>query len=112
MSDPVVHFDVCGPELGPLAEFYAKLFGWNVSADEGYAQVDTGTLRGGLAESESTSVTLGIQVDDLDAALTYATQLGGTIEMPATDNGWVTKAMVRDPAGNVVSLIQADKPQS
>ncbi|MEL6108984.1 MAG: VOC family protein [Planctomycetota bacterium] len=112
MADPVVHFDVCGPELGPLAEFYAKLFAWKVSSGEGYAQVDTGSLRGGLAESETTSVTLGIQVDDLDAALARASQLGGTVEMPATDNGWVTKAMVRDPAGNVVSLIQSDKPQS
>jgi len=27
--------------------------------------------------------------------------------MPATDNGWVTKAQVSDPAGNLVTLIQA-----
>jgi hypothetical protein len=27
--------------------------------------------------------------------------------MPPTDNGWVTKAQVTDPAGNIVTLIQA-----
>ena len=101
------------PKLAPLTEFYSGLFGWNVSGgDGGYAQVETGGLRGGIAESESTGVNLGIQVDDLAAALQQAEQLGGTIEMPATDNGWVIKAQVRDPAGNLVSLIQADKPQS
>jgi hypothetical protein len=28
--------------------------------------------------------------------------------MPATDNGWVHKAQVRDPAGNLLTLIQGD----
>jgi predicted enzyme related to lactoylglutathione lyase len=32
--------------------------------------------------------------------------LGGAITMPATDNGWVRKGQVRDPAGNILTLIQ------
>jgi predicted enzyme related to lactoylglutathione lyase len=31
---------------------------------------------------------------------------GGTVLMPPTDNGWVVKALVADPAGNALSLIQ------
>jgi hypothetical protein len=27
------------------------------------------------------------------------------VVMPATDNGWVVKAQVADPAGNLVTLI-------
>jgi hypothetical protein len=27
--------------------------------------------------------------------------------MPPTDNGWVVKAQIRDPAGNLLTLIQA-----
>jgi len=27
--------------------------------------------------------------------------------MPPTDNGWVAKAQLQDPAGNLVNLIQA-----
>jgi len=45
-------------------------------------------------------------VDDLDAALVRAGELRGVIAMPATDNGWVRKGQVRDPAGNVLTLIQ------
>jgi predicted enzyme related to lactoylglutathione lyase len=26
--------------------------------------------------------------------------------MPVTDNGWVRKAQVADPAGNIITLIQ------
>ena len=25
------HFDIAGPELAPLAQFYARLFGWQVT---------------------------------------------------------------------------------
>ena len=112
MADPLVHFEIGGPQLRDLSDFYSQLFGWRVSPSEGYAQVDTGGLRGGLVESESTTVSLGVQVDDLTVALQRATDLGGTIEMPATDNGWVVKAIVRDPAGNLVSLIQSDKRET
>ena len=35
-----------------------------------------------------------------------AERLGGEVVMPPTDNGWVVKAQVRDPAGNVLTLIQ------
>ena len=80
MSDKIVHFDICGPDISPLSMFYSDLFGWKVSdADGGYAQVETGNgLRGGLVESDLANVTFGIQVDDLDSMLERAQQLGGT----------------------------------
>ncbi len=110
MADKIVHFDIAGPELEPLSKFYSELFGWRVKdGGGGYALVETGELNGGLAESETTGVNFGVQVDDLQAAVDKATQLGGTILMPVTDNGWVIKAQVQDPAGNTVSLIQADQ---
>lgn len=111
MADKIVHFDITGPDLMPLSKFYTELFGWSIGdRNEGYAQVETGgDLQGGLVESESTGINFGIQVDDLQNALDQATLLGGTVVMPATDNGWVIKAQVQDPAGNLLSLIQADK---
>ena len=33
--------------------------------------------------------------------------LGGEVLMPPTDNGWLTKALVRDSTGNHLSLIAA-----
>ena len=58
-------------------------------------------------EQERASVVLGIAVADLDAAIKQAEQLGATVVMPPTDNGWVSKAQLQDPAGNLVNLIQA-----
>ena len=71
MADKIVHFDVTGPDIAPLANFYSKLFGWNVGdRNGGYAHVETGgELQGGLVESEYAGVNFGIQVNNLQAAL-------------------------------------------
>ena len=101
------HFDVAGPDLEALATFYGSVFSWEVaSRGPGYSQVSTPGLNGAIAESAQGSLTLGVVVVDLDDALTRAAEAGGAVVMPATDNGWVTKAQVRDPAGNVLTLIQ------
>ena len=31
---------------------------------------------------------------------------GGRVVLPKVDNGWVKKAQIADPAGNVLTLIQ------
>ena len=101
------HFDIAGEDIAALAGFYGNLFGWEITPrGPGYAQVATPDLRGAIAETPGASLTLGIIVDDLDAAMREAGELGGAIAMPATDNGWVCKGQVRDPAGNVLTLIQ------
>lgn len=112
MSQPdnaIVHFDITGPDDTGLHGFYSALLGWTVNPmGPGYALVDTPSgLRGAIAESPSAGLSLGIQVPDLEATLAMATSLGATILMPATDNGWVTKAQITDPAGNPLTLIQS-----
>lgn len=103
------HFDIAGPDIGPLAAFYSGVLGWQVSPrGPGYAMVTTppGGPDGALVEAEAAALTLGIVVPDLAAALSAAAAKGGSIAMPLTDNGWVKKAQVRDPAGNLLTLIQ------
>lgn len=101
------HFDVTGPDLEPMSAFYSAVFGWEVALrGPGYAQVSTPGLDGALAETPEPSLTLGVVVDDLEATLAHSVRAGGSVVMPATDNGWVTKAQVQDPAGNVWTLIQ------
>jgi predicted enzyme related to lactoylglutathione lyase len=104
----VVHFDISGPDEEPLRRFYGELLGWQVQPQgPGYALVTTpGGLRGAIVEQEQAGVVLGVGVADLDAAVRNAENLGAAVVMPPTDNGWVTKAQVRDPAGNLVTLIQ------
>jgi predicted enzyme related to lactoylglutathione lyase len=101
------HFDIAGEELGKLGDFYGALFGWTIAPrGPGYAQVATPGLDGAIVEAPAASLTIGIIVADLEQALAQAEALGGAVAMPAMDNGWVRKGQVRDPAGNLLTLIQ------
>ena len=103
------HFDIAGPDLAPLAQFYTTLFGWDVTPrGPGYAMVATpeGGPNGAIVETPEASLTIGVVVPDLDGALGLATANGGAVVLPATDNGWVKKAQIADPAGNILTLIQ------
>lgn len=103
------HFDIAGPDTRALRDFYAAVFGWDVAEQgPGYASVSTpdGAPDGAVVEANEASFTVGVVVGDLDQALATAAERGGRIVMPATDNGWVAKAQVADPAGNVVTLIR------
>jgi len=107
-ANAIAHFDICGPDAGALAGFYTGVFGWTVSpAGPGYSRLSTPTLGGALAETPEASLTIGVVVPDLETSVREAEARGGDIVMPPTDNGWVRKAQVRDPAGNVLTLIQA-----
>jgi predicted enzyme related to lactoylglutathione lyase len=109
ISNGIGHFDIEGPDIAALGSFYGNVFGWNVNVrGPGYAMLETpaGAPNGALVESDDAAFTVGIVVPHLDAALEAAAANGGTIVLPATNNGWVTKAQVADPAGNRVTLIQ------
>jgi predicted enzyme related to lactoylglutathione lyase len=110
MSSQIAHFDVLGPEPEALHAFYAGVFGWQIAPQgPGYALVATpeGSPDGAVVEAERAGLMVGIVVEDLDAAVAAAERCGGQVVMPPTDNGWVVKAQVADPAGNVLSLIRA-----
>ena len=103
------HFDIAGPDLAPLVGFYGKLFGWEIAPQgPGYAMVATpeGSPNGAIVETEQPSLTFGVVVPDLDAALLSAVEHGGKVVLPRTNNGWVSKAQIADPAGNVLTLLQ------
>lgn len=103
------HFDIAGPDIEPLQRFYASLFGWDVTPrGPGYAMVATpeGSPNGAIVETPTASLTFGVIVPDLDGALVAAAAQGGRVVLEKTDNGWVKKAQIADPAGNVLTLIQ------
>jgi predicted enzyme related to lactoylglutathione lyase len=110
VANGIAHFDVAGPNLSEMTEFYKGVFGWEIlSKGPGYSLAKTpdGSVNGALIESDEPGLTMGVTVPNLQKALDAAIACGGTVLMPATDNGWVTKGQVKDPAGNIVSLIQA-----
>lgn len=116
MRNPVVHFEVVGPDGPALERFYAELFGWGVSSmpEMQYATVDTraGTgINGGIGTSPdgSARVTFYVGVADPQATLDRADSLGGSTLMPVTEiPGIVTLAMFADPQGNLTGLVKAD----
>ena len=110
IANGIAHFDVFGPEPEALHAFYGRVFGWEIDVKgPGYALIHTpeGAPDGAVVEAERGSFCVGVVVPDLDAAVAAAEAAGGTVVMPPTDNGWVVKAQVADPAGNRVSLIAA-----
>jgi uncharacterized protein len=103
----IVHFDISGPREQDLHDFYRGLFGGGVKPQgPGCALVGTpGGLRGAIADADQASVTLSVAVPDVATALRHAEDLGGSVIMPPTDNGWVVKGLLKDPAGNLLTLL-------
>lgn len=114
MSDQVVNavgdFDIAGPDAASLRSFYAGVFGWRMDEQgPGYTLVETpeGTVGGAIVEAEEAGLTIGVVVPDLESSLAAASAHGGQVAMPIVNNGWVRKAVLADPAGNRVTVIQA-----
>jgi predicted enzyme related to lactoylglutathione lyase len=117
MGNPVVHFEICGPDEEPLVKFYGELFGWGLRAvPGGYTLVDTrggGGVNGGIARSETGRAwsTFYVEVDDPQAFLDRVGRLGGTVVMPVTEvPGMVTYALFEDPDGLLVGLVKQEEP--
>jgi predicted enzyme related to lactoylglutathione lyase len=117
MTNAVVHFEIIGKDGAKLQGFYRDLFGWPVNADNpmNYGMVDPADagIGGGISagEDDQSMVTFYIGVDDLQAALDKAAQLGGKTVMPVTEiPGMVIMAQFADPAGNVIGLVKNGYP--
>ena len=90
MGSPVTHFEVHGKDGDTLNKFYAELFDWHVDSDNpmNYGMVDTHGgdrgINGGIAQDDQGAfVTFYVEVDDLQAALDKAEQLGVSLEAAA-----------------------------
>ncbi|WP_329103607.1 VOC family protein [Micromonospora sp. NBC_01699] len=106
-------FDISTPD-GPRAHrFYQDMFGWPVHVLDGtYALVggDGGPPVGGIGQagpdSPYTGIVVYFRVDDVDAALARAEQLGGTRTMdPVSVPGQGRMAVFGDLDGNPVGLL-------
>jgi uncharacterized protein len=113
MPNPVIHFEVAGPDASGLQKFYASLFDWKIDANNpmnyGMVEASEGGIGGGVGPSPDGNkhLTWYVQVDDLQAALDKAEQLGGKTVMPPMDvPGGPSIAQFTDPAGNVVGLVK------
>jgi len=124
-GSPVVHFEVIGQEFQTLESFYGALFGWKANSDNpvGYGVIarednltDKGIgIGGGLmalpAEMAATSnghVTWYVEVPDVEATLSRATELGGQrLHGPDTvPGGGPTLGQLTDPEGHLIGVVE------
>ena len=116
MSDdwarPVVHWEIEARDPERQRTFYAALFNWDIG-DGPIMQVAAGLggpepgPAGHLRGRDRSGVTLYVQVRDLRASLSQASDLGGTVlSEPFDVPGGPTLAAISDPEGNPVMLVQ------
>jgi predicted enzyme related to lactoylglutathione lyase len=91
------------------AAFYARLFGWQVDTE--HPSFEAPGLIGQWVTDRLAAPAAGpllwIQVDRLDDTLKAVEPSGGqVIEQPSPDGTERWLATVRDPAGNVLGLVQ------
>ena len=112
MGNPTMWFEVAGKDHQVLKGFYSQLFDWKLTDMDGmpYSMVDTGGegIPGGIGaapEGHPGHVTFYVQVDDLEASLAKAEQLGGKRTMGPMDipNGQI--ALFTDPEGHEIGLM-------
>ena len=93
MANPIVHWEIGGRDAAKLEQFYGGMFDWSIKVHEeveGYRMVETGEggVGGGLMQTEGDMppnyLTFYIEVDDLQASLDKAVDLGGQAPMPPT----------------------------
>ncbi len=101
MGNPIVYFEIAGPEGDRLKSFFRKVFEWEIDDTSTIAASSTGGLRGGVREDPPDKV-LYIGVDDVDSVLAKVEANGGSVVVPRTVvPDVVTFALFKDPAGNL-----------
>lgn len=115
MGNPVVHFEFAGRDGGALEEFYSKLFDWTIERlDAGgytYGFISTGgegDIEGGIRHEPQghAEVVVYVEVPDLDASVAAAQELGGKVRISPMDAANMRFAMISDPEGNPVGMIE------
>jgi len=109
---PVVHWEICSRDPERLRAFYSAMFNWRIG-DGPIMQIGPGIggpepgPAGHLREGEHPGVSLYVQVRDLAESLGRAGELGGKVLIEPFDvPGGPTLALVSDPEGNGVFLVQ------
>ena len=121
MGNPIVHWELMGPDGGAMAAFYQDMFGWDSEAVPGFDQYfmvsgDHAGLGGAVgkgSEQMPAYMTMYIEVASIDEHLAKIEAAGGSTVIPRTVvPETVVFAMFTDPAGNIVGLVEPETPGS
>ena len=111
MAHPVIHAEIRSADPDATRTFFGELFGWTYSdgAFPGYTFVDTG-VEGALPtaisplQGDGDAVLFFVGVQDVEATLARAGELGGRIVQPAQQVPGVTFGVFADAQGHLVGV--------
>lgn len=102
MGDVVNYFEIGTPDAEATTAFYGSLFDWHIPDSGGYRPVEGD--KGGVWDTSTTGggswAIFYVQVDDVQATIGKAAELGAAVVVPFTDNGRIEFAHLQDPQGN------------
>jgi uncharacterized protein len=114
----ICYLEIPATDVAKSAEFYAKVFGWNIrKRGDGATAFDdtTGEVSGawvtGRPASPAPGLLFYIMVDSVEAAVKSVVAAGGTIVQPLGVDAPEITARFRDPGGNIIGLYQ-EPPKS
>jgi predicted enzyme related to lactoylglutathione lyase len=112
---PVVHFEIGCHGGEKTREFFAELFGWDISGRDAGMTIKAGDAGGigghivELAPEWGTYVTIYVEVEDLEVYLKKAVGLGGkTLVPPVTLPGKGSFAWLAAPEGNIIGIWKSE----
>jgi predicted enzyme related to lactoylglutathione lyase len=123
MSLRIGHIDIVSNDPAASGEFYRELFGWTVDSNEelGYTGFSDGHVNGGFPDLrhgfepvrdvlEPGDVLCYVEVEDLEATLAQAVELGGEVLLEKTEAAPGDHlGIFRDPAGVKFAVSSCDR---
>jgi predicted enzyme related to lactoylglutathione lyase len=112
MPHPVVHVEIRSIDPDATRRFFDELFGWTVASEgafPGYTFIDTG-MEGppytaiSPRQGDDDEVLFFVAVEDVDATLKKAEELGGTIVQPAQTVPGTSFGVLADAQGHRVGV--------
>jgi predicted enzyme related to lactoylglutathione lyase len=121
MANPVMWFEIIGPDSAALQKFYRDALGWkltppvkemgNYSMVEGHEPGIGGGIGG--SDGDTSRVSVYFETPDPQRVLDKALASGARLLMPVTTiTPTTTIAMFTDPAGNTVGLMKGNTPSA
>jgi uncharacterized protein len=121
------HFMIPANDVGRAKHFYHTLLGWKIEPtmmpmgpgmdqlqyhDISTGKAEAGMLSGGglYKRHMNEPILTFVFVEDIDKVLSKVEKLGGTITLKKTEiPGVGLNAMIQDPEGNIIGLLQPKK---
>jgi predicted enzyme related to lactoylglutathione lyase len=109
----ICYLEIPAENIAASAEFYRKIFGWNIR-DRGNGELSFDDTVGGVSgmwvlgrpPANEHGVRISIMVDSVAATLDAIVAAGGEIHTPIGAGAPEITARFRDPYGNILSLYQ------